>query len=206
MNFNPKTGLIILAAGASVRLGAPKQLLSFRGETLLRRVVRQALESVCQPVIVVLGKDAEKFKEHLDKFNVHFAYNDDWEKGMGTSIKAGIEKLLEIDRETEGAVLTVCDQPFVTAAVINRLAESFYQKKSLIVASAYAETLGVPALFSRELFSELTSLKNKGGAKEIISRFSENVVSIDFPEGAIDIDTTEDYRRLEVSAAGAKEN
>lgn len=200
MNLHTKTGLIILAAGASVRLGAPKQLLSFKGETLLRRVVRQALESVCQPVVVVLGKDAETFKDHLDEFNVSVAYNDEWEKGMGSSIKTGIEKLLEIDRETEGAVLTVCDQPFVTSAVINQLVENFYQKKSLIVASAYAETLGVPALFSRKLFPELAALKDKSGAKEIITCFSENVVSIHFPDGAIDIDTMEDFRRLEESA------
>jgi molybdenum cofactor cytidylyltransferase len=197
MNFHTKTGLIILAAGASVRLGAPKQLLSFKGETLLWRVVRQSLESVCQPVVVVLGKDAEKFKDHLGEFNVSSAYNDEWEKGMGTSIKTGIEKLLEIDRETEGAVLTVCDQPFVTSEIINQLAENFYREKSLIVASAYAETLGVPALFSRELFSELTNLKNKGGAKEIIARFSDEVAAVDFPEGAIDIDTMEDFRCLE---------
>jgi molybdenum cofactor cytidylyltransferase len=197
MNFRTKTGLIILAAGASARLGAPKQLLSFKGETLLRRIVRQSLESVCQPVVVVLGKDAEKFKNHLDKFNVHIACNDEWEKGMGTSIKAGIEKLLEIDRETEGAVLTVCDQPFVTSKIINRLAEKFYLNEALIVASAYSETLGAPALFSRKLFPELTALKGKGGAKEIIARFSNQVVAVDFPEGAFDIDTPEDFRQLE---------
>lgn len=197
MNSQSKIGLIILAAGASARFGAPKQLLRFQGETLLRRIAREAIESVCQPIVVVLGKDAEIFAEHLKGFDILIAQNDDWQNGMGTSISRGIEKLLEIDARIDGAVLTVCDQPFVKSEIINRLAERFCLNDALIVASAYSETLGVPALFSRRLFPELMTLKSKGGAKEIIRRFSDEVVAIDFPEGAIDIDTPEDFRQLE---------
>ena len=199
MKSKVKIGLIILAAGASTRLGNAKQFLIFRGETLLRRIVREAVESICQPVIVVLGKDAREFENHLKGFNVCIAQNKNWERGMGTSINAGIEKLLDTDQETEGVVLTVCDQPFLTNSIINQLTETFYQNQALIAASAYNETLGVPALFSRKLFPELANLKSTGGAKEIIKRFSDEVVSVDFPQGAIDIDTMEDFRRLEES-------
>jgi molybdenum cofactor cytidylyltransferase len=197
MNSQAKIGLIILAAGASERFGAPKQLLCFRGETLLRRIAREAIESVCQPIVLVFGKDAEKFAEHLEEFDVFNARSDDWQEGMGNSISTGIEKLLEIDEEIDGAVLAVCDQPFVTSKIINRLVGNFYQCEALIVASAYSDTLGVPVLFSRRLFPELTALKGRGGAKEVIARFSNQVVAVDFPEGAFDIDTPEDFRQLE---------
>ncbi len=199
MKLKKDIGLIILAAGASVRYGASKQLLSFNGETFLRRIVRESIESVCQPIVAVFGADAQNLNRHVEEFAVHTIENKDWKKGMGTSISVGIEKLLEVDREVGGAVITVCDQPFVDSRVINQLVKSFYEKQSLIVASRYAKTLGVPALFSRRLFSELAALKNSGGAKELIKRFSAETAAVDFSEGAIDVDTSEDFRRLKTN-------
>ena len=196
MKTKTNIGLMILAAGASTRLGAPKQLLSFNGQTLLRRVALAALESVCQPVVVVLGSRAETCEKHLAPFELDIVVNKDWEKGMGTSIRAGIEKLLKTDERADGAVITLCDQPFVSCEIINRLAETFYQTGAPVVASAYAGTRGTPALFSRTLFPDLMNLK--GGAKELIGRYSSETVSIEFPEGEIDIDTMEDVRRLKL--------
>jgi len=196
MKINQNIGLIILAAGASLRYGAAKQLLSFNGETFLRRIVRESVRSVCQPIVVVFGEDARNLSRHIEDFGVHPVQNKDWKKGMGTSISVGIEKLLEIDEIVGGAVITVCDQPFVDCQVINRLVDSFNENQGLIIASHYAETLGVPALFSRQLFPDLTALKNNGGAKELIERFAHETVAIDFSKGAIDIDTPEDFRRL----------
>lgn len=199
MKQNQNVGLVILAAGASVRYGAAKQLLSFKGETFLRRAARESAASVCQPIVAVFGADAENLSLHIADFAVHAVQNKDWEKGMGTSISTGIEKLLELDRNISGAVITVCDQPFVNSQVINRLVEEFFEKKALIVASRYAETVGVPALFSRRLFPELTALKNSGGAKNLIERFAAETIAVDFSEGAIDIDTPEDFRRLKAN-------
>ncbi len=196
MKLNENIGLIILAAGASLRYGAPKQLLSFNGETLLRRIVRESVSSVCQPIVTVFGADARNLSRHIDEFAVHIIQNKDWKKGMGTSISVGIKKLLEIDEAVAGAVITVCDQPFVTSDVINDLVQNFNERQVLIMASRYAETLGVPALFSRRLFPELTTLKNSSGAKELIERFSNETAAIDFSEGAIDIDTPEDFHRV----------
>lgn len=189
-------GLIILAAGASVRLGAPKQLLTFKGETLLRRIARESVASACRPVVVVLGARPDKFKNELIDLEVHIAENPDWENGMGSSIRAGLTKLLEIKKSVGGAVLAVCDQPFVNAGVINELAETFQKTGSLIVASAYEETLGVPALFSSELFPRLAELKSSGGAKQIINEFRGETTGVPFPAGAIDIDTPEDFEIL----------
>src|SRR5690349_780585 len=108
-----KIGLIILAAGASTRLGTPKQILKFKGETLLRRIAREATSSVCRPVVVVLGCEFERLKCELTNLDVHIIENSEWEEGMASSIRAGIKKLLEINGSAEAVVLTVCDQPFV---------------------------------------------------------------------------------------------
>ena len=189
MKLDKNVGLIILAAGASVRYGTSKQLLSINGETFLRRIVRESVTSVCQPIVAVFGEDAENLSRHINEFDIFTIQNQDWKKGMGTSISVGIEKLLEVDEKVKGAVIAVCDQPFVNSGVINQLVQKFDEKNPLIVASRYAETFGVPALFSRKLFPELTALKNSGGAKELIKQFSAEVEAIDFPEGAIDIDT-----------------
>lgn len=196
MSQKQTVGLIILAAGASVRYGEPKQLLSFNGETFLRRIVRESLKSACQPIVAVFGADAQNLSRHVENFEVYTVYNKDWEKGMGTSISAGIEKLLEIDEKIAGAVITVCDQPFVDEQIINRLVQTFNENQSSIVASRYAETLGVPALFSQKLFPELIKLKKSGGAKELIERFSHETIAVDFSKGAIDVDTPEDFHRL----------
>ena len=205
MKQNQSIGLIILAAGASVRYGASKQLLPFKGETFLRRIVRESVASVCQPIVAVFGSDAQNLSRHVDGFDIYTIQNKDWKKGMGTSISVGVEKLLEIDENIGGAVITVCDQPFVNNRTINRLVQNFYEKKALIIASRYAETLGVPALFSRRLFPELTALKNSGGAKEVIKRFSAETAAIDFSEGAIDVDSPEDFIRLKTNLQNVDE-
>ncbi len=205
MKLNQNIGLIILAAGASLRYGASKQFLSFNGETFLRRIVSESVESVCQPIVAVFGADAQNLSRHIDEFAVHTIQNKNWKKGMGTSISVGMGKLLEIDEGVAGAVITVCDQPFVTSDVINGLVQNFNESQALIVASRYAETLGVPALFSRRLFSDLRALKNSGGAKELIKRFSAETAAIDFSEGAIDIDTPEDFQRLKTNLPNVDE-
>ncbi|MEZ5427150.1 MAG: nucleotidyltransferase family protein [Pyrinomonadaceae bacterium] len=196
MKTQPQIGLILLAAGESRRMGSPKQILRFEGETLLRRAARAAVESDCRPVIVVLGAGAEILRNELERLPVEIAVNRDWPDGMGGSIRAGLERLLEIDVEVEAAIITVCDQPAVSAGVIGRLIEKYLKTGALIVASAYARTLGVPALFDRRIFSELKELPPGSGAKMLIERYSAEVVSVPFPEGAIDIDTPEDYRRM----------
>lgn len=192
-----KIGLIILAAGSSSRLGTPKQFVAFHGKTLLQRIVTESLESFCSPIIVVGGKDAENFCKHLDDFEVQIIENDNWEQGMGNSISCGIKKLIEIDENLDGVVLCVCDQPFVTAQMINNLVNIFREGKHKIVASTYGETIGVPAFFDKSLFAELADLQGKSGAKKIIEKFKSDIFVLNFPEGAIDVDTPEDLQKLQ---------
>lgn len=193
---NLKIALVILAAGNSSRLGTPKQLVVFSGETLLERIVRESLESVCSPIVVVTGKDSENFQKYLNAFEIKLVENKDWERGMGSSIGCGMKKILEIGEDFDGVVLCVCDQPFVKAKTINNLVNVYEAKKQKIIASSYDETLGVPALFDKSLFAELADLREKSGAKKIIEKYRNETFAVDFPEGEIDVDTKEDLEKL----------
>ena len=192
-NSPENIGIIILAAGASNRLGKPKQLLQFEGETLLKRAVRTALASRCRSVIVVLGAQAENPKREIAEFDVEIVENPNWENGMGTSIQIGLKSLLMIHPDVSGVILTVCDQPFVSANLISQIVESFQTTNAPIVACSYEDTIGVPALFSRQFFPEFMALKADNGAKKIIFEHREKVIEIPFEAGAIDIDTEQDY-------------
>jgi molybdenum cofactor cytidylyltransferase len=188
--------LIILAAGNSSRLGKPKQLVVFNGETLLERIAREALESVCSPIIVVTGNDSETFRQRLKSYRLQIVENEHWQQGMGSSISLGIERLIETKADLDGVVLCVCDQPFVTAETINNLVRVFQEQKSKIIASEYGDVLGVPALFDKSLFTELADLDGKTGAKKIIEKYRGETFALDFPEGEIDVDTKEDLEKL----------
>ncbi len=157
-------GVILLAAGASVRLGKAKQLLQFRGETLLRRSAKNAL-AVSNRVVVTLGARSEILQKEIEDLPVQIAENKDWETGMSGSIKIGLEKLLADDDGLKAVILMVCDQPFVEEILLSEIIEKFEQTNSLIVACEYQETLGVPALFSAKLFPELLALDSQKGAK-----------------------------------------
>ena len=185
-------GAIVLAAGGSSRLGAPKQLLTFRGETLVRRAAKAALESVCDRVVVVVGNHAQQMRQEMGDLPVLVVENEDWQSGISSSIRAGLGQISSQD----GVVITLCDQPFMTAAVLNELISTHRETGRAIVASAYGTTRGVPAFFAPELFNELASLTKDEGARRIIASHPEKVATVEFPQGAIDIDTPEDRERL----------
>jgi molybdenum cofactor cytidylyltransferase len=194
---NPPVGIIVLAAGDSSRMGTPKQLLRFRGQSLLARAVDAALRSVCRPVVVVLGARAGDLRHEVEQFPVRVVENDRWAEGMGTSIGAGVEALLGGESSAEACVITLCDQPLVTAERINELVAAYCSTRAEIVAARYDRVAGgVPALFSRALFRELADLGGAEGAKTVITRRGERVVSVSVPEAAIDVDTQADYEKL----------
>jgi molybdenum cofactor cytidylyltransferase len=186
-------GAVILAAGESSRFGAPKQLAQFRGQTFVRRIADVAEQAGCWPVVVVAGSDAAKIRAEISSTIVE---NENWRNGIGSSIRTGVEHLMKIEPETAAIVLLVCDQPFVDAAVIRHLIALREKSGKDIVASSYSGTLGVPALFSRSLFSELMSLSGESGAKKIIFGNRDRVAELPLPEGNIDIDTRADYENL----------
>ena len=195
-----RIGVVILAAGGSSRSGQPKQLIPFRGRTLVRRIIDAACEADCSPVVVVTGSEDEKLHSELDHANVVAVQNQKWQRGIGSSIRCGIEALTNSSPDIAASVLLVCDQPAVDARVIQSLIALRETTGKSIVASSYADTLGVPALFTRSVFEELLLLDDKAGAKSIVLRSRERVASFSFPKGQIDIDSWEDWEKLDGGA------
>jgi molybdenum cofactor cytidylyltransferase len=192
----PGVGAVILAAGSSSRMGSPKQILPFRGESLLRRAARAALDAGCFPVVVVTGAHAELSRRELDGLDVREAFNPRWETGMASSIAQGLAGLVAADADAAAAVFLLCDQPHVTAKVINGLAAAHRATRKPVIASAYGGSFGVPALFSRPLFAELAKLEGGAGAKQVIERYAAEAHFLPFPEGEVDVDTRDDFSRL----------
>jgi len=189
-------GAVILAAGASTRMSIPKQLLQFRGQTFLRRAASVALEAGCRPVVVVTGANAA-CRENLRGFDVLEAENQRWESGMSSSVRVGIEALVTANPRIAAIVLMLCDQPFVTRDVIVGLVRAHYETGCSIVASQYGGSYGVPALFGKAHFAELGTLEGAAGAKQVIQKHLEKVQLLPFPEGEIDVDTPDDFARLQ---------
>jgi molybdenum cofactor cytidylyltransferase len=189
-------GAVILAAGSSSRMGSPKQVLQFRGESLLRRAALAALDAECSPVIVVTGAYAELSRRELEGLGVREALNPHWETGMASSICAGLEGLLEADPDAAAAVILLCDQPLVTAGVISDLVSAHRVTSRSVIASTYGGSFGVPALFSRPLFAELARLEGGAGAKQVIKRYASEAHFLPFQGGEVDVDTRDDFSRL----------
>ncbi len=191
-----KIGAVILAAGGSSRFGETKQLLPFRGKTLVRTIIDATREAGCSPVVAVIGSDGEKIHRELGHANVIEIRNTNWQRGIGSSIRGGVQALTDHAPDVEAILLLVCDQPAVNGHFIGRLIALREATNKDIVASGYADTVGVPALFNRSLFKELLSLGDEGGAKSIILRNPERVARLAFPEGATDIDIWEDWQKF----------
>ena len=185
---------VVLAAGSSSRMGSPKQTLSYRGESLLRRAALAALGAGCRPVIVVTGANAELSRGELDGLDVREVLNTVWEDGMASSVRAGVEALAGAD--AGAAVLMLCDQPHVTAEVISGLVAAHRATGRSVVASTYGGGFGVPALFGRALFAELARLEGAAGAKQLIKRHASEAHFLPFPGGEVDVDTPDDFSRL----------
>lgn len=196
----PIVGLIVLAAGASTRMGTPKQLLLFQGRSLLRSIAEAAIASRCHPIVVVLGSQADRINLEVHSLDLDSVVNQEWAKGMGTSIAAGMTALNAIESDLDAVVIAVSDQPFVGSDLLNRLVESYQATQSPIVASVYANTLGVPALFDRSFFTALMTIDRDVGARGLIEQNAEKVVRVPFPDGAIDVDTPAQYQQLCVRA------
>lgn len=188
-----RVGAVILAAGGSLRLGRPKSLIAFRGETLIQRAVRAVEGAGCAPIVVVAGDIASEIRNHLRETSADVVENCDWRLGIGTSIRRGVH---ELGKSVDAIVLLACDQPFIDAGVVQSLVATHEKTGQPIIASRYADTLGVPALFHRSQFEALRALPDEAGAKALIVAQPNAVSSIAFEQGAIDIDTPEDLERL----------
>ena len=190
------TGIILLAAGGSSRLGTPKQALTYQGQTFLQQAASVALASGFSPVVVVLGHMAQQLSPCLEGLPVVVAVNEVWQEGMAGSITSGLNALLELSPNLENAIILLCDQPFVDASVLQALGRKHVETGKGIVACAYGQTVGTPALFHCKYFPDLFALEGPHGAKKLLTKFAQDVEVLAFPQGAIDIDTPEEYDLL----------
>jgi molybdenum cofactor cytidylyltransferase len=185
---------VILAAGASTRLGEPKQLIEIGGLPLVRKAAMSALEAGALPVVVVLGAENDQILPALEGLdNVRIALNSRWQSGMASSVAAGLSALSD-DERVDGAMLVLADQPFVDAHTLKNLVDLFGESR--IVASSYSSTVGVPAIIGREFFPELMELQGDRGAGPWLRARAGEVASVPLPVSPLDIDTRDDVELL----------
>jgi molybdenum cofactor cytidylyltransferase len=190
-------GLLLLAAGSSSRLARPKQLLPYQGQTLLRHAAEVAAASPCRPLVLVTGALHDELLPEIDGLPFHVVRNDSWADGMGGSIAAGLAELETASEaaKVDAVIVILCDQPLLTDEVIGQLIVQFQATGQPVVASAYAGTQGVPALFSREIFGQLLELRGAAGARELLQQYA-HLPTVDFVGGATDVDTEAQYAAL----------
>lgn len=191
-----KYSIIILAAGKSSRMGKPKQLLPFKGKTLIENAIDAAKESAIGEVVLVLGANSKNILEQIDQENISVCVNANWQQGVASSIVKGLQISMKTNPELKGVLIMTGDQPFVTADLLNKLILKYENTRLPIIASTFKDTMGSPAFFDKSLFSKLLELKGDVGAKKIIMQNKNSTACIPFQKGEIDIDTQQDYDNL----------
>lgn len=189
-------GILILGAGNSSRLGQPKQLLEFQGKPLICRMVDEATAAAGGRVMIVAGANAVEIKCKLEQTPAIIVMNDNWIAGMGSSISTGIVAMGKQFPGLEGAIIMVCDQPYVNAALLRQLMEQHLITSKGIIASSYDNIAGTPVFFHNRYFDALSGLTGQEGARKILQESTDDLALVPFPLGVLDIDTAEDYQRL----------
>lgn len=186
---------VILAAGESKRMGKPKQLILWKGEMLIKHIVRIAKTSCAKDVFVVLGAHSNLIIPYLDE-DVKVLINYNWKKGLASSIVCAMKYFSKLDNKYDGIIFSLVDQPLIEEYHYSSLINTFKSCDYSIVATEYDDFAGVPAIFSSKLFSELNQLKGNQGAKKIIRQNITNTFLLKSNNQLIDIDTPEDFKKL----------
>ena len=187
---------VLIAAGASRRMGQPKQLLPWNRHTLIEHQVITLLTS-SQEVYVILGAYADQIRPILKNYPVNIIQCEDWEKGMGNSLSYGIRKIRKEVEAIDGILISLIDQPLINHEHLQILRSIFKTGGREIIASASSQGwAGVPALFSAHYLAALASLKGEEGAKKIINAESKNIIKVQGEDLLVDMDTLEIYQEL----------
>jgi molybdenum cofactor cytidylyltransferase len=187
--------IILLAAGESSRLGSPKQLLEYQGKNLLQHTI-DITRKLSLETVVVLGAFKEEILARVNIYEANVVENVDWSEGLASSIRCGLCEVLKANPETEAIILVLCDQPFLTAEILQEMVEKYRSSGQSIVHCSYGDVSGPPTLFHKSLFPYLMELKGGQGAKKVVDMFPNQVTFTDFPKGKFDIDTLADYHQL----------
>ncbi len=186
---------IILAAGEASRFGSPKQLQDWNDNSLLQHTINMTKSLFENNIIVVLGAYAGLIQAQLDENEIMIETNHDWQSGISSSIRAGVRALPD---EADSVMILLCDQPLINTVSLKKLIGLSQQQPQAIVASAYQDTLGVPAIFPQSFFSHLALLQGDKGAKALLMSENENVLTVSMPEASIDIDTQEELQDIKL--------
>ncbi len=191
-----KIPILLLAAGSSSRMGQPKQLLPWGSQTLIDHQI-QILLKTGNPVNVVLGSNSNLVEQIIAKYEVDIFINPDWESGMGSSISLGISEIIQKYPDANGVLITLLDQPLITTSYIEKMLETYQPgSQQILVSRSASGWTGVPVIFDKCYFKELSELKNQEGAKKIVKRHEENVILLDGGELLEDMDTPPVYQQL----------
>ncbi|MEM6631421.1 MAG: nucleotidyltransferase family protein [Bacteroidota bacterium] len=188
--------VVILAAGASSRMGQPKQLLQYKGRTLLQHAIQTASKAELHPIVVVLGAFQEEILPTIQGYPVEICMNSEWEEGMGSSLRAGIQYIQKAHPESTSCMFMLSDQPLITPTHLEHLQETLSNLGEGIVATKYHEITGVPMIFSAKYFPILAKAKGALGARKIVNSFPSALKRVPFEAAAQDVDTPEDYQNL----------
>lgn len=192
---------VVLAAGTSTRMGRNKLFMEIEGETLVRRVVGRAAKAGVDPLIVVLGHEAELVQQALEGIRYRPVLNPDYARGVNSSLRAGIQAAAETS--ARAAVVVLADMPFVTTAMIETLVEKYRGSYASLVISDYDGVNAPPMLYDRSLFGELAASEGQGCGKHVVKRHRHEAESASWPvEALTDLDAPEDYERVKASIEG----
>jgi molybdenum cofactor cytidylyltransferase len=186
---------IILAAGESKRMGRVKQLLPFRGGTILGQITENLLQSQAAEIVVVLGYQAEKIAPQIARERVKIVVNPDFKQGMSSSIKCGLSHISEA---ADGVMIVLGDQPLIEKETIDLLIEKHRQSDRGITLPVYKGIRGHPVIFKMKYKDELLRLTGDIGGKQIVERHPSDVleVEVDSESVIISIDVESDYQSL----------
>lgn len=190
-----KTAILILAAGASKRMGEPKQLLPYNNTTLLLHSIKQVIDIKHSEVFIVVGAYFTAILNAIRGQKVTIIRNSKWEQGMGSSLSKGIE-LIKKKNQYNSVLITLGDLPLLTSEHYQALIALSASSKKRIVVTNYSKVSGVPTIFHRSLFSELSALSNDEGAGSLIIKYKKETIEMTSEAPFLDVDTKEAYQKL----------
>ena len=191
----PKTAILILAAGESKRMGEPKQLLPYNNSTLLLHSIEQANSIKYSDVFIVIGAHFADIFKSIRGQKVTILKNNNWEDGMGSSLSKGIE-LIKKKNNYDRVLVTLADTPLVTKEHYEELISLSDTTGKRIILTNYEEVAGVPAIFDKSLFNELSLLSDNEGAKPVVKKYNKEVLKMTSKTPFFDVDTKEAYQKL----------
>lgn len=189
--------IVILAAGASKRLGRSKQLLEINNESLICRVAKVAIEltdyfHLNQPHIII-GKNHKAVNAAVKELSVLTHYHSKWGEGMGSSIASSIKHL---NVNSSGVLFMTCDQVLLTTELLKPLIETWLENPDNIIATIYNNVIGIPVIFPAEYNSSIALLSSDKGAKSLLKKYQEAVVTVEISAAAQDLDNDDDERKV----------